>query len=132
LKTDGVQSLVPISHDKMEVYFYPATGGTEKYSYKIFYGGNPIPAVTSSDVLNTDYRGILKYTLHGLDPSKEYIIRIDVEDQITSKYTKTSNSLSAKTFSNKVAEFHQLLIFQGLMVLTLFELGGLTLSVLML
>lgn len=103
---EGVQSLIPISHDKIEVYFYPATGGTEKYSYKIYYGGNPTPQVTSSDVLNTDYRGILRYTISDLDASKDYIIRVDVEDQITGKYTKTSTTLNTKTFSNKVADFY--------------------------
>lgn len=101
----GVEAVVPISHNKIEVYFYPAKGGSEKYSYKVYYGGEPIPQVTASDVLNTDYRGLLRFTLTGLYPAKEYIIRVDVEDQETREYTKTNNTLSASTFPNKVADF---------------------------
>ena len=102
---NGVEELRSISHNKIEVYFYPAKGGSEKYSYKIYYGGNPLPQVTSSDVLNTDYRGMLRFTLNELDSAKNYIIRVDVEDQVTLEYTKTIQSLSVKTFSNKVVDF---------------------------
>lgn len=102
----GVQKVVPISHNKIEVYFYPADGGSGKYTYKIYYGGNPLPAVTASDVLNTDYRGLLRFTLTGLEASKEYLIRVDVEDQVGQSYHKSAEFLAAKTFSNIVADFY--------------------------
>lgn len=101
----GVDSLRAISHDKIEVYFNPAEGGSGKYSYKIFYGGNPTPAVTASDVLNTDDNGKLMFTLVDLDSAKNYIIRVDVADQVTGNYTRTTEVLRSTTFSNRVASF---------------------------
>jgi hypothetical protein len=106
LKFTGVQSLTSISHNKIEVYFYPASGGSGKYTYKIYYGGEPIPQVTSSDILNTDYRGLLRFTLTGLDSARDYIIRVDVEDQISGKETITTTALTTRTYSNKVSDFY--------------------------
>lgn len=104
----GVQLVKPISHNKLEVYFFPATGGSGKYSYRIFFGGEPVPAVTSSDILNTDYRGLLMFTLTGLDSARDYIIRVDVVDQITGRETKTTAMVTAKTFASKVSDFYGL------------------------
>jgi len=102
----GVETLVSVSHNKIEVYFYPAKGGSGKFTYKIYYGGEPLPRVTSSDVLNTDYRGLLRYTLTGLDPAKDYIIRVDVQDQISGDVTNTDKTLTESTYSNKVSDFY--------------------------
>jgi len=102
----GAQTLTSISHNKIEVYFYPASGGSGKYTYKIYYGGEPVPQVTSSDILNTDYRGLLRFTLTGLESARDYIIRVDVEDQINGKETITNTSLKVRTFSNKVSDFY--------------------------
>lgn len=102
----GVQKVIPISHNKIEVYFYPADGGSGKYTYKIYFGGNPLPAVTASDILNTDYRGLLRFTLTDLQASKDYLIRVDVEDQVEKTQHKSTVYLSAKTFSNVVADFY--------------------------
>lgn len=106
LRFDGVQEVIGISHNKMEVYFFPAEGGSGKYTYKIYYGGEPIPQVVSSDVLNIDYTNKLRFTLTGLQEARNYIVRVDVEDQITHEVTTTTNTLSDSTYDTKVADFY--------------------------
>jgi hypothetical protein len=101
----GVHSVVGIAHDKVDVFFYPATGGTENYDYIIYYGGFPFPLTVPSEVLTPDYRGLLKYTIGGLNQAEDYQIRMDVQDQKTGYKTTTNKIETAGTFDNRVCDF---------------------------
>ncbi|MGK0367649.1 MAG: hypothetical protein ACI9QD_000787 [Thermoproteota archaeon] len=99
----GIHSLYPISHTKLEVFFNPATGGSEKYNYRINYGNDSL--TVPSEVLTPDYRGLLKYTLGGLAQAQDYIVSIDAIDQDSGGFIETERALTAKTFQNLVASF---------------------------
>lgn len=89
----GLHSLKAISHNRIEVYFYPAQGGCEKYNYIIHYANASV--TVPSDVLTPDYRGLLMHTLTGLDQAYSYTIRMDDEDQETGGKIETNVTLQA-------------------------------------
>lgn len=109
VKTDlgfnGIVDLVPVSHDKLEVYFYPASGGSKEYLYQIYVGNLPEPVNVVEQVLTKDYRSMYRYTLTGLDIGTEYIVKVDVKDRNSKETVVTNVTKKAFTFSNYVADF---------------------------
>lgn len=101
----GVVEAHGIADDKIEVFFYPATGGSGKFDYIISVGDIPVPYTVPSDVLYADYRGLLKYTVNNLDPAQLYVIKVEAKEQESS--TKQTNDIIAttSTFANDVANF---------------------------
>ena len=104
VKFQGVQSVKAISHNRIEVFFYPAVSGSGKYIYKIYYGDDLVASVPS-DILVPDYRGYLMYTLSGLERGRDYFIRVTATDQENAVEVDTSLVKSARTFNNIVADF---------------------------
>ncbi len=102
----GIAKAVPIAQDKIEVFFNPATGGSQKFYYYIYAGDKPVPFTAPSETLTQDYQGYYKFTITGLEPAKTYAIKIEAVDQIS--YDKDTNmvTVNATTFGNMVADFH--------------------------
>ena len=105
IEFSGVQEATEISDSRVEVFFRPATGASGLYNYKINLGGGFVPISVPSEVLGTDYRGYLKFTLKNLNPGYLYKISIDVEDQSGKSFTKTERIEEAKTFTNSACNF---------------------------
>lgn len=101
----GVYQATPISQDKFEIFFYPATGGSGKYNYIIYVGDQPFPTTVPSEVLAQDYRGLLKHTVTGLETGKSYHIKVEAEDQFTGGKDDNAAVLQSTTFLNLVADF---------------------------
>lgn len=100
----GVQTVKAISHNRIEVFFYPAVSGSGKYIYKIYYGDDLVDSVPS-DILVPDYRGYLMYTLTNLERGRDYFIRVTATDQSNAVEVDTTLVRSARTFNNLVADF---------------------------
>ncbi len=105
LRFEGIQGLIPISHDKMEVYFNPATGGSKNYAYLIYVGSQAEPLSATERILEKDYRGLFRYTITNLDIGTEYIVKVDVKDVETGQIYSTSTFKQDFTFGNYVADF---------------------------
>lgn len=105
LKFPGVHSVVPISDSRIEVFFYPATGGSGIYTYDVQVGSSPFPISIPSDVLKPDYRGLLKTTLTNLARMASYQIRVEVRDGSSTYQSDSGIVKSATTFDNQVADF---------------------------
>jgi hypothetical protein len=101
----GVTEAHAIADDKIEVFFYPATGGTGKFDYIISVGDIPVPFTVPSDVLSADYRGLLKYTVTNLDPAQAYVIKVEAKEQESSTKQTNDTTTMASTFPNDVANF---------------------------
>ncbi len=101
----GIHSAVPTANDKIEVYFYPAKGGSQQYSYQIYVGNQPDPVSVSEEVLEKDYRGLFRYTLNGLSIGTQYSIKVDVKDVKSGLVESTKVSKAVYTFNNYVADF---------------------------
>ncbi len=102
----GIVSASPISDSRIEVFFYPASGGSGKYTYDITVGSSPIPISIPSDVLKTDFRGLLRYTITGLDRLTSYVVKVDVRDESSNAVSDSLTTKTATTFDNSVADFN--------------------------
>jgi hypothetical protein len=102
----GVEEVLGIADDKVEVYFKSARGGSEEFEYYIYVGGGTQPIIVPSDVLSPDNRGLLRYTLVGLQAGTRYKIKVDVKDQNDPTLeTITDTILETRTFFNNVCDF---------------------------
>jgi hypothetical protein len=102
----GITNAVAISDSRIEVFFYPATGGSGRYTYDIIYGDSPYPTSIPSEVLQPDYRGLLRYTLTGLERLSSYVIQVEVRDRETDVPSTSGVSRTVTTFANMVADFN--------------------------
>lgn len=102
----GVTSVSAISDSRIEVFFYPASGGSGKYTYDIMVGSSPFPISIPSDVMTPDYRGLLKTTITGLNRLTTYQVRVEVRDSINEVQSNSQILKSATTFDNQVADFN--------------------------
>jgi len=105
IQFEGVVNVVAIADDKVDVYWRPATGGSEIFNYVIYYGGGEVPTLVPSDIVSPDYQGLLKFTLTNLLPGYRYKVKIDVKDQITNEQTVTDAVEEDTTFYNDVCNF---------------------------
>ena len=101
----GVHSVIPISDSRIEVFFAPATGGSGKFTYDVIVGSSPIPVSFPSDVLQPDYRGLLKVTLTGLVRTTTYLIKVEARDNESGLHSNSQKILSALTYTNLLADF---------------------------
>lgn len=101
----GITNAIAISDTRVEVYFYPAAGGSGNYTYDIFVGSSPTPVSIPSDVLVPDYRGLLRATVTNLSRLASYQIKVDVRDTTLGTSSATTNYKTVMTFSDEVADF---------------------------
>ena len=105
IKFGGIVTANPISQDKIEILFYPASGGTSKFYYTFYVGDKPLPYTFPSEVLTADYRGFLKVTIPGLEPAKTYILKGEAIDQETLDKDSNAVTFPVTTFANLVSDF---------------------------
>lgn len=105
LSFTGVAQATAISDSRIEVFFYPAIGGSGKYTYDVIVGNDPLPVSIPSDTLTPDYKGMLKYTITGLSRLSTYQIKVEVRDNQTNVQSKSEVIKTAVTFDNMVADF---------------------------
>jgi hypothetical protein len=101
----GVASVSPISDTRIEVFFYPASGGSGKFIYDVTVGSSPYPLSFPSDVLLPDYRGLLRLTLSGLSRLTAYQIKVEARDTVSTAVSNSQVVKVATTFDNQVANF---------------------------
>ena len=101
----GVASVSAISDTRLEVFFYPATGGSGKYTYDVTIGNSSTPLSYPSDVLHPDYRGMLKVTISGLARLTTYLVKVEVRNGTSTVQSNSQVAKSATTFDNEVADF---------------------------
>lgn len=102
----GITSVSAISDSRLEVFFYPASGGSGKYTYDIMVGSSPFPISIPSDVMTPDFRGLLKTTITGLNRLTTYQVRVEVRDSQSEVQSNSQILKSATTFDNQVADFN--------------------------
>lgn len=105
LQFDGIFDAIAVGHDKVDVFFFPATGGTGDFTYVITYDGIAAPITAPGEVLRPDYRGLLKYTVFGLEINKQYTFQVQAIDNETQQQSFNTANFSAVTFANKTCDF---------------------------
>jgi hypothetical protein len=101
----GIDRVVPIAHNKAEVMFYPATGSADNLTYLISYDGLDVPLSVGAVSLRPDFRGLLSYTVSGLQINTEYVFQVQVKDKTTGQRSTSPETRKGKTFANITASF---------------------------
>jgi hypothetical protein len=105
LEYPGIISAVPISNDKVEVFFPQSEIDADNAAYVIRYDGLQIPIYVYATSLRPDYRGLLRYTIKGLFIDTNYSFSVQVRD--VRKGVESNNTVlkQAKTFANLTANY---------------------------
>jgi hypothetical protein len=101
----GLGSATAISNTKVELFFNPILVDIDKYTYIINYDGQEIPVYIAANSLQVDYRGLVKYTVTGLNPHQKYSFSVQVREITTQQESSNNIKLSAITFANITADF---------------------------
>jgi hypothetical protein len=104
LPFQGIHAAVPISNERVEVFFFPASGTPDTITYVISYDGSPNPETVPGETLRPDFRGLLRHTIKGLTIDSSYSFKVEAFDS-TGRSSSSNKVVSAKTFSNKTAIF---------------------------
>ncbi|HXH73742.1 MAG TPA: hypothetical protein VNJ08_02185 [Bacteriovoracaceae bacterium] len=102
----GISSATAISDSRIEVFFFPAIGGSGKYIYDVMIGNAPFPISTPSEVVKPDFRGLLKITLTGLSRLTTYQIKVEARDKESPVQSTSGIIKNVTTFDNLVSDFH--------------------------
>ena len=101
---EGIFDAVAISPEKVEVFFYPASGSPTDLTYVVNYDGSPLPSTFPAATLRPDYRGLLKATIANLTINTFYTFSVQVKNSIGSISSNTITQ-TVRTFSNVTCDF---------------------------
>jgi len=102
---EGIHSAVAIADTKIDVFFMPSTLDKKDATYLISYDGLINPISIPGTTLVADYRGLLKYTVRGLEINTNYTFSVQVRN--SKGNVSTSNAVyTEQTFSNVTADFN--------------------------
>lgn len=101
---DGIYDARAIANDKVEIYFYPSSVDARNVTYLISYDGLDVAKSVPGANLRPDYRGLLKYTVTGLEINNEYAFTVQAKNE-TGVVSSSTSVRKAKTFGNQTANF---------------------------
>ncbi len=101
----GLTKVIPISHDKVELYFYPAIGPTSELTYLIKINNSIVPIEVKADSLMLTDEGLYIFTATGLDVNTDYTFSVGVRDGRDGSQSANDRTLATRTFSNYTADF---------------------------
>lgn len=100
----GLYSATPISHDKIEIEFYPSKGFADGIFYYLYVNdGNAI--LLDQTTVDESSGGRYRYLLKGLSINSVYKVRIAIVSTIDDTKSTNEKVLTAQTFDNRVADF---------------------------
>ena len=101
---NGIYEAVSIADEKVDVFFYPASGDNTDLTYQIYYDGLETPISVPATTLTKDYRGLLKYTVTGLSINTNYSFKVQVKN-LEGNSSESTNTATVQTFSNVTCDF---------------------------
>jgi hypothetical protein len=105
LKFDGISAATAIASDKVEVYFFPASGDPANMAYEINYDGISTPIAVLGDTLRANYQGLLRFMVTGLGTNQTYNFEVQVKNVKTGQRSNSTKQETATTFGNITANF---------------------------
>ncbi|EQC45235.1 fibronectin type III domain protein [Bacteriovorax sp. BSW11_IV] len=101
----GVNEVIPVSDDKVEVYFYPASGNVSDMTYQIFVNNTKVPIEVKGESLQLNQYGQYMYTVTGLKVFTQYSFSVGVRNAKENTESNSNKALFATTFPNYTADF---------------------------
>lgn len=101
----GLTKVIPISNDKVELYFFPAIGPSSELTYLIKVNNANVPIEVKADSLILTDEGLYLFTVSGLDVNTDYTFSVGVKDGRDGSQSENDRTLTTRTFSNYTADF---------------------------
>jgi hypothetical protein len=101
----GLSRVNPTAHDKVELFWFPASGLAENLTYEIYTNSSVVPLSIPAISLLSNSAGELRYTVTSLQINTSYNFSVGVKDITTGASSTSNRTLSAKTFANLTADF---------------------------
>lgn len=111
---EGIAEALGIAHNRIEIYFYPAIGDPDKIVYQVTYDGIPIPITINGSLLSQDYKGRLRYVIHGLDVNTSYSVKVEAKDLSQDLISNSKVVITTTTKRNQTADFEGIGSVNGL------------------
>ncbi|PIK14824.1 hypothetical protein [Halobacteriovorax sp. JY17] len=102
----GIEDAKAISHDKAEVSFFPASGGSGDYTYLIYRDGVVAPITYLDESLETNYKGLYKVTINGLKADTNYNFEVQVLDNETTARSLSTELRATTTYTKQSCDFY--------------------------
>ncbi|MBY0414951.1 MAG: hypothetical protein K2Q18_12345 [Bdellovibrionales bacterium] len=104
---NGLTSANPISHNKVELSFFPAKGDQANLTYEIYINGSPIASKLSGKTLIINSKGLMSAIVSNLSINTTYSFNMKAIDSSAniSSTLDPAKALTATTFSNETADF---------------------------
>jgi hypothetical protein len=102
---NGITTARGISHNKVELEFFNAPGGSE-INYFLYLNNSIAPIPIDPQSLTQSSGGKFLYTIDGLEANREYKFKITAKNSLTAAISKNENEAFARTFDNIVANFN--------------------------
>ena len=102
---NGITTARGISHNKVELEFFTAPGGSS-INYFLYLNNSTTPTPVDPQSLNQGSGGKYLYTVSGLEANREYKFKITAKNTLTSAISKNENEAFARTYDNIVANFN--------------------------
>ncbi len=106
IRFDGVEQAKGIAHNKIEVRFRPASGGSGQFSYRAYLDGSSSSAASISGASSVvDVNGLITLVVPGLKREHTYNIVIKAHDPVANKEDPNTKQLAAATLAYEVPDF---------------------------
>lgn len=100
----GITSARGISHNKIEIEFFPM-GGTE-VEYKLTINDSSVPTVLDPKTLSNASGGKFLYTIDNLQPDREYKFKLRAFKPMVNAESENESEAYARTYDNVVSDFN--------------------------
>ena len=94
----GLVKAIAVSHDKVELSFFPASGDQNNLTYEVFINGSPVSIKTSGRSLTMNSKGLMTTTIVGLSINTSYNFNMKVSISGTASSTLLDPSKSLTVF----------------------------------
>jgi len=101
----GLVNAKGIAHDKVELFWLPASGAAANIVYEIYIDNSVSPISIAGTSLQVNSIGQVQYTVTGLDTNKNYLFSVGVRDLKEGTSSENNKTMDAKTFANYTADF---------------------------
>ncbi|MBF0360081.1 MAG: hypothetical protein HQK49_03680 [Oligoflexia bacterium] len=113
---DGIKKVVVLSHNKVQVYFQNASGGSGKYNYFVYKDGNTSVPVGSlnGETATADLDGNYSVVVSGLSKGIKYSFMVRAQDSTNEVKENNTVTISVTTLSYEVPIFDGIYALENL------------------
>lgn len=105
LNFNGIEEARAISHNKVELEFYPAAISDPNFKYQLYINNSLNPIEINPEALDKAASGRVRYLVDNLNINTKYKFKIRLKNNATGALSKNEKEKEVTTFDNKTADF---------------------------